>query len=376
MKKTIKLLIALLAVLVALIVMPNVSKAATTEVNDEESLRNAITNAQNGDTINLSTSIKVSGPIVVEKELTINGQGHTVTGSDDWTSTSGNQTMFTAQLAGAKLTLENVKLQNGPKYGVQSYNGGYVKLNNVTISDFNYGGVLVNAGTLYVQNLNLGQNGATYNGIEIDRGVYVTSEPTIIMNGTLNSSSKENVVYVAENAGTVKIENEPVSTNKIVVSGDKLFVTNNSNSILSSSTIPGSATVSAGAEKVVLTVVYDGKAKDILVDLGKTTTADAVKASLGLSNVEGFYIDRDFSNEFDFSKAITANTTLYAKAAETPVAEEQEDTNTTENVVATEENEGEKDETPKTGVANYVGIAALVIVVSAATIYFIRKNRI
>ena len=38
--------------------------------------------------------------------------------------------------------------------------------------------------------------------------------------------------------------------------------------------------------------------------------------------------------------------------------------------------EEEKDETPKTGVANYVGIAVLVIAISAATLFIIRKNRI
>ena len=376
MKNTKKLLIALLAVVVALIVMPNVSKAATVEVNDETSLREAIATAQSGDTISLAADITVSGPIVVEKELTINGNGHTVTGSDSWTSTSGNQTMFAAQLSGAHLTLNNIKLNKGPKYGVQTYNGAYVALNNVTISNFNYGGVLVNGGTLYVQYLTLGQNGATYNGIEIDRGVNVTSEPTIIMNGTLSSTSKKDVVYVAENAGTVKIENKSMTNNQIVVSGDQLMVTDRNNSVLSVSSIPDSATVTAGAVKAVLTVVYDGNSKDILVNLGNTVTADYIESQLGLAKgytVEGFYTDKDYTSKFDFSKAISADTTLYAKVTE---EQKQAENTTTENVVETEENEGEKDETPKTGVANYVGIAALIIVASVATIYFIRKNRI
>ena len=41
--------------------------------------------------------------------------------------------MFTAQLAAGKLTLKDINLNNGPKYGVQAYDGATVILNNVSI---------------------------------------------------------------------------------------------------------------------------------------------------------------------------------------------------------------------------------------------------
>ena len=63
---------------------------------------------------------------------------------------------------------------------------------------------------------------------------------------------------------------------------------------------------------------------------------------------------------------------MYAKVS---AEEKQEEVSNSENTVE-EENKGEKDETPKTGVANYAGIAVLVIAISAATLFVIRKNRI
>lgn len=64
---------------------------------------------------------------------------------------------------------------------------------------------------------------------------------------------------------------------------------------------------------------------------------------------------------------------MYAKVS---AEEKQEEVSNSENTVSTEEASGEKDETPKTGVANYAGIAFLVIAISVATLFVIRKNRI
>ena len=118
MKNTKKLIVFLIAIFALMLISPNLSQAAT-PITDESSLLSAISSADSGATITLQNNITVTAPIVIQKELTINGNGYTVTGSSDWTSTSGNQTMFTAQFSQGKLTLKNINLQNGPKYGVQ-----------------------------------------------------------------------------------------------------------------------------------------------------------------------------------------------------------------------------------------------------------------
>lgn len=363
------------AILVTCLLIPNVSKAIT-PINSEETLRQAISSANSGETIILSDNITVTGPIVIDKDLTIDGAGYTVTGADEWTSISGNQTMFAAQLSGAKLTLKNINLKNGPKYGVQSYNGASVVLNNVSITGFNYAGILVNGGTLEIIDVNLGNNGTTSNkGIELDRGQDVAVSPSLVMNGSLSSTSKDNIIYVAENAGNINIENKTSTSNKVVAAGNQIVLTDANNNVLSVSALPENTTVASGEQKVILTINYGEKTKDILLNVGQVVSEDSIKAQLNVAEgyvIDGFYTDNQYTAKFNFNNKIDVNTTLYAKVS---AEEKQEEVSNSENTVE-EENKGEKDETPKTGVANYAGIAVLVIAISAATLFVIRKNRI
>ena len=364
------------AILVTCLLIPNVSKA-TTPINSEETLRQAISSANSGETIILSDNITVTGPIVIDKELTIDGAGYTVTGADEWTSISGNQTMFAAQLSGAKLTLKNINLKNGPKYGVQSYNGASVVLNNVSITGFDYAGILVNGGTLEIIDVNLGNNGTTGNkGIELDRGTGVAVSPSLVMNGSLSSTSKDNIIYVAENAGNISVENKTSTSNKVFAAENQIVLTDANNNVLSVSALPENTTVASGEQKVILTVNYGEKTKDILLNVGQVVSEDSIKTKLNVAEgyvIDGFYTDNQYTAKFNFDNKIDVNTTLYAKVS---AEEKQEEVSNSENTVSTEEASGEKDETPKTGVANYVGIAFLVIAISAATLFVIRKNRI
>ena len=373
--KSIVRMVLICAILVTCLLIPNVSKA-TTPINSEETLRQAISSANSGETIILSDNITVTGPIVIDKDLTIDGAGYTVTGADEWTSISGNQTMFAAQLSGAKLTLKNINLKNGPKYGVQSYNGASVVLNNVSITGFNYAGILVNGGTLEIIDVNLGNNGTTSNkGIELDRGQDVAVSPSLVMNGSLSSTSKDNIIYVAENAGNINIENKTSTSNKVVAAGNEIVLTDANNNVLSVSALPENTTVASGEQKVILTINYGEKTKDILLNVGQVVSEDSIKAQLNVAEgyvIDGFYTDNQYTAKFNFNNKIDVNTTLYAKVS---AEEKQEEVSNSENTVE-EENKGEKDETPKTGVANYAGIAVLVIAISAATLFVIRKNRI
>ena len=89
MEKTIKLFVISMVIFAAMLIIPMISNAATF-ITDEESLRDAVSVADSGATITLQGDITVSQPIVIAKELTIDGNGHTNTGSSQWTSTSGN----------------------------------------------------------------------------------------------------------------------------------------------------------------------------------------------------------------------------------------------------------------------------------------------
>ena len=372
MKKTVKIMLILTFALLALLCIPSFSNAAATETaTDESTLKSAIENVDDGGTVEIQNNITVTGPIVVQKKLTIDGNGYTISGSTDWTSTSGNQTMFTAQLGAGHLTLKDIDLNNGPKYGVQAYDGATVILNNVSITGFRYGGVLVNGGNLEIIDLHLGTNGTgANNGIEIDKGASATNNPTLTMNGTLSSDTTENVIRPADNGNLTEftVTNTENTTNKIVVAGDKVVLTDENNNVISESVIPESVTTNTDeAKKVIVTLMIGGEAaKQITVDEGATITADLLKEDVKIEEgyeIEGFYTEQEYKNKFDFDTKLTADTTIYARIAEIKAEEPEKPAEPTP----------DKDDVPKTGVENYLGVAVMAIVASVAGIYFVRK---
>ncbi len=376
MKNTIKTIVFFMILLGSLLIIPNLSNAAT-PVTDETSLNEAVSSADSGATITLQNDITVTKPIVIQKELTIDGNGHNVVADNSWTSTSGNQTMFTAQFAEGKLTLKNINLKNGPKYGVQSYDGATVILDNVSISGFKYGAVLANGGKVEVRNLHLGYNGTgTNNGIEIDKGASATNNPTLVMNGTLITDTNENPIYIAENGHLTDftITNTENTTNKVVLSGNKVVLTDKENNVIAESTIPDKATPNVDTQKLIVSLVVNDKTYKVAVDSGSKLTEDMLKSYVEVDNgytIEGYYTDADFKTKFDFTIAIDKDTTIFVKTVEVK-EETNPDTNTntgnTTNVV-------QKDETPKTGIENYLGIAVLTVLFSVTAIVIMKNKK-
>ena len=371
MKNVIKFILFFVIVALISLMIPNSTFAATT-VHDEESLNSAISSADSGATITLQNDITVTKPIVIAKELTIDGNGHNIVGSNEWTSTSGNQTMFTAQFSAAKLTLKNIKLKNGPKYGVQSYDGATVILDNVSISGFKYGGVLANGGNVEIRKLHLGKNGTNENnGIEIDKGASATNNPTLTMNGTLTTESNQNVIRPAENGHLTDftITNSPNTTNKVVLAGNKVVLTDSANNIISETTIPDKATPNVDTQKLIVTIVTSNDVTyKITVNSGEQISADLLKSHIKLEEnykVDGFYSDSNYNTAFDFNNYITTDTTVYAKISKVETASPEATPETDSN---------KKDETPKTGVENYLGVAVLTILFSLTTIGAIKNK--
>ena len=370
MKNSIKITAIFAAILAILFIVPNASKATTREVTDESTLISEINSADPGDTISIQNNITITQPIVIAKELIIEGNGHTLTGSEGWISTSGNQTMFTAQLSDAKLTLRNINLVRGPKYGVQSYDGATVILDNVNITDFNYGGVLVNGGKLEVRDLHLGRNGtSSNNGIEIDKGAAATNNPTLVMNGVLKSDAAENVVRVADNGNLTNftIENAEGTTNKVFVTGEAVVLTDEYNNVISETVLPDTVTPNVDKEKVFVTIAYNEETLRIVVNKDEKITADLIASHIVLDEnhkIDGYFTDESYQTEFDFNQAITAETTIYVKISEIPEPEPAPE----------EPVEEEKDETPKTGVNSYLGLATFIIAMAVAGIIYTKKQ--
>lgn len=378
MKIATKFSIFFLLLFSSLLIFTNISNAAETEnATNESDLISAIQNVDDGGTVKIQNNITVTGPIVIQKTLTIDGNGYTISGSTDWTSTSGNQSMFTAQLAAGRLTLKNINLNNGPKYGVQSYDGATVILNNVSIEGFRYGGVLVNGGNVEVIDLHLGYNGTNANnGIEIDKGAYATNNPTLTMNGILTSDSNENLVRVADNGYLTEftINNTENTENKVVIAGNKLVLTDENNNVISETNVPEKVTSNTDTEAIVITLINGEKSEKIATEKGTNITEKFLKGYVDLKDgyeIDGFFTDDKYTDEFDFSKTLDTDTTIYVKTSKIE-EDNSNDTGNTEEIKPEED----KDDIPKTGEKNYLGIAILSILFSSISIMgLIKKSK-
>ena len=280
-------------------------------VTDEATFRDALNSAVTGDTVVLNNSITLSSkdnaPRVTDKEITIDGKDFTITGwRDEAGSLSSDQSIITVGANGI-VHLKNVTLTNAQKYGVQAFNGGYVSLENVTINNCRYGGILLNAGTIEVISLNLGfngqnpdgQGGILNNGIEVSTSVELTEPnaiPSIIMNGTINSTEKDNVIYFASDANDNTtgfiVENTDSTTDKILVNGTTAVITDANNEIKYESNELKEGTVFEGEDYTPNIEVTDPVEPETPTDEVKNEevnpeTSDGILLFLGLT-VVGF----------------------------------------------------------------------------------------
>lgn len=399
MRNTLKITLFFVVLVAVLLLVPSMVNAADVATGDE--LVSAVNNATDNEVINLTTDVTLTTAVeVVNKTITINGNGFSIIGTENLqgVSSPANQTLVTAR-EGSKVTLQNVTLKDSPKYGVQAYNGGHVVLNKVTIDNCEYGGVLNNGAIVEIIDLTLGYNGTpSNNGIEMGKGQLLPTEikPVLVMNGTLKSEQKENVIYIASNDELTEfeVENTETSTDKLYISGNKVVVTDENNSVKFESNESDRTTADSGEEfipNVVVTLNVQGSETPITFEVKKGTvlTKADLEAKVTVPEnyqYDGFYIDAEYKTSFDFRTEINENTTIYVKFTPAGPIEEPTDPSDTEEPVNPSEEEkpttpseeepvdGEKDETPKTGVSTYIGVAAFVVVASVATMVVLKKK--
>ncbi len=190
--------------------------AAAVQVGTMDELNAAIAN---GGEIELTADITVTEPILVTKNVTIDGKGHALNSTVP--EGSGNKTIISA-MTSTTLTLKDITLADSPKYGVQAYNGGKVVLDKVTIKNCKFGAALINGGTLTVKDLTMDGNKA---GVEFGKGINVTGEPALVMDGIINAANQENALYI-DNDQVEKfvVKNTDTTTNKVSLDGDVVVV--------------------------------------------------------------------------------------------------------------------------------------------------------
>ncbi len=386
MKSSTKLKISLILsalLLSSLLIFSNTSNAAANVVTTEEDLVNAINEAGEGmRVIMLDDDITLTKNVSISKNIFIEGDGHTITASEQWQQEvaagikTGDQSLITVTKEGM-LNLENVVLTNAPKYGVQAFEGT-VALMDVTIKDCKYGGVLVNGGTVIIDNLHLGYNGTgANNGIEIDRGSS-TMDPRLIMDSKLTSTEKENVIRAATNSNLKEFEliNTDTAEDSIFVSNGKIILADEDGNIISESAIGEgityNVTYNPGAtERVLLTIVANNTKVDVALNKGTSITSEFVEGYVTLAEgdtIDGFFKDKEYSEAFDFKTVVNEDTTIYVQITSTGI--ENDNTQQPQEIP---EKTPEKDSTPDTGLVDVALVASVVAMVSVAGIVAVKK---
>ena len=154
-------------------------EAQTYEVNDQDTLADAISNAKSGDTIKLTASFEVTnnGEDIANNEalftlpagVTLDGDGNTITAASDWDSSAKNHIVGVAQTEGAKICNLTIKGNGNTKHGINVYGidgNASLDIENVTVKDCGTAGIVVNGATVTATDITTENN--AWGAINVD----------------------------------------------------------------------------------------------------------------------------------------------------------------------------------------------------------------
>jgi hypothetical protein len=231
----------------------NAATVTVTNTNDSGpgSIRQAITNAAPGDTINFSvtgTITLTSGQLVVDKGLTIRGAGAGLL------SISGNNTSRVFFINnGATVTLDGMTVRNGAQnsYGSGIDNEGILTITNSTISNnaaYSGGGGVLNGGTMIISRSIISSNSSgIWGGGIFNGGPLTVSDSTISDNYASSYPAGGSGGGIYNQAGSLDISNSNISGN-ITEDGDGGGICNEGAIVtIDNSTVSGNAASFGGS---------------------------------------------------------------------------------------------------------------------------------
>jgi hypothetical protein len=196
---------------------------SNTNDNGPGSLRQALVDANDGDTID-ATGISgvitlTSGQLLADKSVTINGAGADVLAVDGNTASRGFQIG-----SGETVTISDLTIRNGQGgFGGGIFNGAAATL-TITNSALSgntagFGGGTFNAGTLTIVNSTVSGNTASEGG-----GTYTDGGGTLtISNSTISGNTAASVGGGSFNLRTLVITNSTISGNTAASAGGGIF---------------------------------------------------------------------------------------------------------------------------------------------------------
>ena len=164
----------------------------------------ALNVANTGDTIVLGSDITVLEEVVIDKAVTIDGAGYTLSAHFNKTSDSNNSAIG---IVHSDVTIQNLIVDGtgGPVWpiqlhGINVYLSTNVNLNTVTVSNFGGAGVVVNGSLVTVDDITT--SGNAWGGINVDQGSGVTAVTTLTVNGVSTHTETNADIWRDDNLKT------------------------------------------------------------------------------------------------------------------------------------------------------------------------------
>ena len=186
-----------------------------------DSLEDALAAAEEGSTITLNENITVTQRAYITKGITLNGNGHSIAGVGDFSSSS-NPAVVLIDTDNA-VVLSDLSIIGGTsnKFPLNIYTSPNVTLNNVSVTNVftNGGAMLVNASSVTVTgNLSVSTAAGSWYGINVDSGVGVESTDPILTfaaGSKMTYANTDDGSYNAEGPAAICVDKPTQYTNAI-----------------------------------------------------------------------------------------------------------------------------------------------------------------
>lgn len=181
-------------------------------ITTEAELRAAIT--EGATTINLAASFTVDTQIHINRTLTLNGNGYTLTARSGWTGSGSNDTIL-AVVGGAPV-LNNLTVDGANATGVQGIQvwNSTATLNAVTARNNSKAGIHINGGTVTLHDVTTSNNsrGNSVLGFASYGGILVTAG-SVTITGMSTHTNENN--HIRRDGGTVNDGNQQYTSSSI-----------------------------------------------------------------------------------------------------------------------------------------------------------------
>lgn len=193
--------------------------STTYNVTDQASLVAAISAASAGDTIVLDNGFDITSEVVVNKAITLDGNGQTLTPTFTKTTNSNNSTLG---VYGTDVTVKDLIIDGAGGtnlHGINVYQATNVNLSDVTLVNNDHNALVVNGSEVTVNNLTTANNG--WGGVDVDLGSGVVGPAVLTVNGVSHHNEAFGKdLYIDDTSKDVSI----VDTNSQYLTSDDVFV--------------------------------------------------------------------------------------------------------------------------------------------------------